>query len=564
MQPLVSKRFYLIIILFGAGFIVVGGRLTYLGYFKSDFSEFLANSRQRLKVLPASRGKIIDCHGRCLATQQKVYDVGVDLTQIKPSDKTFLPQLAYILDKPLQQLTKLWVKSECHWKPLQSNVSETDYRKIKALNVRGVYGNEKQQRKYIHSPSLSYVVGYTNKEGVAVCGIEKIMDFYLKGQNGFLSYEIDGKNHELAQHRKSKIDPMDGYTVELTIDDQIQHIAENVIVAAAEKYKPQHIHALITRPYSGEVLALVQWPYFDSNHYNRYPLDILNNKAVTSIYEPGSVFKAITISSAIDSGVIKPNDTFDCGKTKANYRGKDLPLPNDWKTFNQTMNVAEILSNSSNRGTVQIALKLGEEKLFQYAKNFGFGSSTLSGFQGETKGILHPIKHWDCLTITRLPIGHSLACSLFQIHYAMGAIASGGTLFYPQLLRRVYNPNGEIVRSFLPRQRRQVIKNSTSEIMHNMLLLSSNSKAFIPQYNVTGKSGTTQKIINGRYSHNHHIASFCGFFPNRNPQIEITIVVDSPNTQGTAYGSIVASPIFKEIAEDLITYMGIQPEPKLL
>ena len=228
------------------------------------------------------------------------------------------------------------------------------------------------------------------------------------------------------------------------------------------------------------------------------------------------------------------------------------------------MSVAEILSNSSNRGTVQIALKLGEEKLFQYAQKFGFGSSTLSGFQGETKGILHPINRWDGLTITRLPIGHSLACSLFQMHYAMGAIANGGVLFYPQLLRRIYNANGEIIRTFLPHQRRQVIKESTSEVMRNMLLLSSNSKAFIPQYNVTGKTGTTQKIINGHYSHSQHIASFCGFFPNRKPQIEITVVIDSPHTQGTAYGSVVAGPIFKEIAENLITYIGIPPESKLL
>ncbi len=564
MQPLVSKRYYFILALFGAGFIVIGCRLICLGYYKSDFSNFLETSRHRLRTLPASRGKIIDCKGRCLAMQQKVYDVGVDLTQINITDKIFLPRLAHFLEKPLNTLEALCIKSDCRWKSLKNDVSEFNYRKIKALKIRGVYGNEKQQRTYLHAPSLSYVVGFVNKEGTAVCGVEKIMNFYLSGQNGFLSYEIDGKNQELAQHRKCKIDPINGYTVELTIDDQVQRIAEKVIVAAAEKYTPQSIQALITRPNTGEILALVNWPFFDSNRYNQYPLDLLNNRAVTNIYEPGSVFKAITISAALDCNAVKPNDTFDCRKNKSAYRGKNLPLPQDWKPFNQSMNIAEILSNSSNRGTVQVALQMGEEKLYKYVRNFGFGESTLSGFQGETKGILHPIKHWDGLTITRLPIGHSLACSLFQMHYAMGAIANGGTLFYPQWIHRIYNTKGEIIRSFLPHPRRQVIKNTTSQTMRAMLLLSEHSKAYIPNYNVTGKTGTSQKIIQGRYSHNQHIASFSGFFPNQNPQIEITITVDSPKTQGTAYGSVVAAPIFKEIAEDLITYMGIQPEPKLL
>lgn len=564
MSPLISKRYYIVLILLGLGFVVIGSRLFFLGLHKDNFKSFIETARQRVRILPASRGQIIDCQGRCLATQQKVYDLGVDLTQIQENDKTYLPQLSYLLSIKLSDLEKLWHKSTCRWKALQNNVSESTYKKIQQLHIRGVYGNEKQKRLYLHAPSLSYIVGFLNQEGTAICGIEKMMQFYLNGQSGYLAYEVNGKNNELVQYRKNKINPIDGYTIELTIDNHIQTTTENIAKTFFEKFNPQSIQILISRPHTGEILALVNYPFFDSNHYNQYSIDQLTNKAITNIYEPGSVFKAITISAALDNGSITPDDTFNCGLSKANYNGKELPLPHDWKNFNQEMSVGEILANSSNKGTVQIAFKLGAKKLYDYGKLFGFGSTTKSHLDGETNGIFRPLNQWDGLTITRLPIGHSLACSLFQMHYAMGVIANGGTLLYPQLIRRIYKPNGEIVRTFEPKVRRRVIKEETSEIMRKMLLLSDHSKAYISTYNVTGKTGTTQKIIDGHYSHNQHIASFSGFFPNQNPQIEITITVDSPHVAGTGYGSVVAAPIFKEIAEQIIPYLKIEPESKPL
>lgn len=564
MLPLINGRFYVVALLLGCGFCSIGGRLFYLGFYGKKYALFSETSRLKLKTLPAKRGKIIDCKGRWLATQQNVYDLGVDLTQIKEEDRTHLPQLAYLLSKPLSNLENLWQKSHCHWKPLHNDLSENIYKKVMKLAMHGVYGNEKSQRVYLHTPSLSYIVGFINKDNTPVLGIEKMMNFYLTGQNGYIHYEVDGKNKELIQHRKECFSPIDGYTVELTIDQQIQSFTESVLKSAFEEFSPLSIHAIVTRPHTGEILALVNYPFFDANHYNKYPVEALKNKAVTDIYEPGSVFKAISVSAAIDCGAVIPTDKFNCSLSKAPYRNKELPLPNDWKHFSNYMTVNEILANSSNRGTVQIAFKLGAERLYKYVRAFGFGDSTYSGLNGETKGILHPIERWDGLTITRLPIGHSIACSLLQMHYAMGAIANGGKLLYPQLIHRIYNSDGEIVRVFNPQIRRQVLKEETTKIMRHMLLLPEQSKAYIPFYNATGKTGTTQKIINGHYSHTQHIASFSGFFPNRNPQIHITLTVDTPHTQGTSYGSLVAAPIFKKIAEQIIPYLGIEPEAKPL
>ena len=207
MSPLISKRYYIVLILLGLGFVVIGSRLFFLGLHKDNFKSFIETARQRVRILPASRGQIIDCQGRCLATQQKVYDLGVDLTQIQENDKTYLPQLSYLLSIKLSDLEKIWHKSTCRWKALQNNVSESTYKKIQQLHIRGVYGNEKQKRLYLHAPSLSYIVGFLNQEGTAICGIEKMMQFYLNGQNGYLAYEVNGKNNELVQYRKNKINP---------------------------------------------------------------------------------------------------------------------------------------------------------------------------------------------------------------------------------------------------------------------------------------------------------------------------------------------------------------------
>ena len=565
MLPLVSKRYYFICILLGCGFGILAIRIVYLCTYRKNFVEFAETSRNRIAILPAQRGAIIDCKGTCLAIQQKVYEVGVDLTQIQDKDRSILPQLASILKMPLAQLDALWLApSACQWKKLKSEVLESNYHKLMKLKIRGIYGNAKQKRLYLHAKSLSHIIGFINQENAPVGGIEQLMQFYLRGQEGFKAYEIDGKNVEFTHYRKNIIAPKNGYTVELTIDNHIQTLVEDILVKAAKLYRPESMQVLVTRPYTGEVLAWVNYPYFDSNHYNKYDLKDLKNRIVTDVYEPGSVFKAITVSAALDAGVVTLEDSFNCGLTQAFYRGKKLPLPNDWKPFRESMTVPQILSNSSNRGIVQIAFCLGSEELYRYCKLFGFGDSTHSGFAGETRGILKEPKQWDGLTITRLPIGHGMACSLIQMHYAMGAIANGGVLFYPQCIQRIYDTSGEIIRTFEPKIRRQVIKPQTAEMMRKILLLSETSKAFIPHYNVTGKTGTTQKIVNGHYSHSQHIASFSGFFPNRNPQIQISIAVDSPHVRGIGYGAVVAAPIFKEIAETIIAYLEIPPESKLL
>ncbi|MDR2396650.1 MAG: penicillin-binding protein 2 [Puniceicoccales bacterium] len=560
MLPLCSKRYLLLPSTFAFGFIVLGARTLHLYQHRHTYQDTL-QARHRTYILNAQRGKIFDSTGQCLASNRRVYEIGVDLTQVQEKDLFQLAQLAKLLKVSLSHLESIWnFNAACRWKKIRDNVPESIYQKICALQIKGVYGNAKNLRVYFDTHSLGHIIGFVDREGQSICGIERSMHFYLNGQVGENRLEMDGKRNELVQFRTHAIVPQHGHNIEITLDTKIQALVAQILEKADQQYHPKSIQALVTRPRSGEILALVVYPGFDPNHYGRYPPENLKNKVVSDVYEPGSVFKAITVSAALDAHSVQETDVFDCGSQTAEYKGKMLPLPKDWKPFNQRMSVADILSHSSNRGIVQVAFKLGADKLFDYGQRFGFGESTKSGFAGETRGILHPPNQWDGLTITRLPIGHALACSLIQMHYAMGAIANDGKLMYPQLVKRIYDSNGEIIRTFLPVVRRQVIQEQTAKKMRQLLTHTASSKAYIPHYFVAGKTGTSQKIIDGKYSHTQHVSSISGFFPSQNPQIQITITVDSPQSQGTAYGAQIASPIFKEIAEGIIAYLGIPPE----
>lgn len=563
---MLKNRYRFLVGIFIVGFLAISIRLFHLGKYGGIDSKLTQQGRQRVQAEIALRGNIIDCKGRCLANQLAVYEVGVDLTQVRKEDEDKLGILADILTVPVEKLQSLWkTHSNKRWVPLAENIKDPSYKKIQALEIKGVYGNKILQRRYLHSPSLSYIIGFLNKDNQPVCGIEKMMQFYLKGQGGYLTYEVNGKRAPLSVGRYKQLNSNNGCTVELTIDDRLQSLIEAILVEAKEKYRAISAQALVTYPYTGEVIAFVNVPYFDSNHYNRYPIERLTNRAVVNVFEPGSIYKSITISAALDCGVINTTEQFDCSLSTAFYKGKERKLPNDWKPFNQRMRADEVLSHSSNRGAAQIAFKLGEELMYEYGRKFGFGQSTQSGFESESNGIFKPVEQWDGLTITRLPSGHGMACTILQLHYAVSAIANGGKLMYPKFIRRIYDHDGNILQTFESKVRREVIKPSVSKLMCQMLLSDHTSKAFIKGYHVASKTGTAQKIINGRYSRSEYVSSITGFFPNTNPRVHITVVLDNPHIPvGVPYGSVTAGPVFRKIAQTIIAYWGIEPIPSAL
>tara|TARA_B100000989_G_C19508162_1_gene457510 strand:- start:1082 stop:1951 length:870 start_codon:yes stop_codon:yes gene_type:complete len=270
----------------------------------------------------------------------------------------------------------------------------------------------------------------------------------------------------------------------------------------------------------------------------------------------------VPIAAVLNEGLVTLEDTVDCSIQTVEYRGYPVKLPKDHRPFD-TLTVHDIITKSSNRGVARLAMLVGNEGLYDYARAFGFGESTGFDGIGEVNGMLHPVQAWDGLTISRMPMGHAVGATPMQVHYATSVIANQGVLMEPQLVRRVFDDAGETVLYFNPHAKRRVIKGETAKKVAGLLADTADSgtakRASIPGYKVAGKSGTSQKIINKQYSHSHHIASFSGFFPADRPRFVITIVVDDAEVPGTAWGGLVAAPAFKRVAEALIHYYGIQP-----
>ncbi len=458
------------------------------------------------------------------------------------------------------------------WAKLREDLPESTYAEVMKLDIKGVYGGRVYRRAYPHNGLAAHIIGYVNKSSQPVDGIEHYADFFLRGRDGWREGERDGKGREAAQFRTRDVPPADGYSVRLSLDSTVQHIVEEELAYIAQKYQPEKATIIVSDPRTGFILALGNYPSFDLNEYNKVPKDeqgAMRNIAVADMYEPGSCFKIVAASGGLEENLITPSTIFDCSQDHVDYRGKPRSMPREDHHFVDPQHVplTQVMSFSSNRGAALIAMRLGEEKFYDYARAFGFGQLTGFPIGGEIDGSMAPPSKWDGLTITRMPMGHSIAATPMQMQMAMSVIASGGYLFRPQIINEIRDASGETVYSYGPVVKRRVISAQTARTMARMLMGVATTQGTAPEaailnYEVAGKTGTTQKIINGRYSERHHVASFIGFFPASRPQVAIAVIVDDADAHapgGVAYGKGVAAPSFKHIGEQLIQYLDIKP-----
>ncbi len=472
------------------------------------------------------------------------------------------------------------------WAKLSETVEESTYAQIQALDIKGVYGQRVYRRAYPHNSLGAHVIGYVNKQGEPAAGVERYADFYLHGRDGWREGERDGLRRELAQFRTRDVPASDGYTVRLSLDANVQHLAEEELAAIAKKYSPLKATIIVSDPQTGFILALANYPTFNLNEYNLVPATeqgAMRNIAVADMYEPGSVFKIVAASGALNENLVTAASRFDCSIDKIDYQGRTRGLPKEDHNFDEPLSVAEIISHSSNRGAAQLAMKLGDERFYGYARAFGFGQ--LSGFPvgGEIVGSMASPAKWDGLTITRMPMGQSVAATPLQMHMAMGVIASGGYLLRPQIISQISDASGEVVYRYSSVAKQRVITAQTARTMARLLTGVVSDRptrygtegtapaAAIPSYEVAGKTGTSQKYLpvmmaNGTMrllpSARHHVASFVGFFPASRPQVAISVIVDDADANapgGVAYGAKVAAPSFKHLGEQLIQYFDIKP-----
>ena len=454
------------------------------------------------------------------------------------------------------------------WVKLRDDVPEKVYEDIMKLGIKGVYGDHAYRRAYPNKQLAAHIVGYVNRQQDAVAGIEAYADFYLRGQNGWRVGERDGRNRELPQFLDRRVPPSDGYSVMLSIDTIVQDIVEQELTYIATTFEPLKASIVVSDPRNGFILAMANYPTFDPNEYNKVPKAEqlrMKNVAVADIYDPGSVFKIVAAAGALEERLVVPQTVFDCDLEKIAHKGRLLSLPGEDHHMGE-LSVSEIISHSSNRGAAQLGIKLGEARLYHYSRAFGFGAKLGFPVGGEVSGILNPYKDWYPIDITRIPMGHSVSSTVLQMHQAMTVIAAGGILLRPQVISQIRDASNEVVYRFDRVEIGRAVSAKTASQVATMLVGVTKKggtavEAAIDGYDVAGKTGTSQKFIDGEWSKKHHIASFVGFFPAGNPQIAISVIVDDADHRapgGVAYGRTVAAPSFKRIGERLIPIRNIQ------
>jgi cell division protein FtsI/penicillin-binding protein 2 len=628
-----SYRIALLASLVLAMFAGIEARLVWLHVIdRDDLLRSVDEARRQLIADYARRGDIVDDHGALLATSRSVVVLGVDPQFVRSEDRGKWPELASMIGIPLHELERICTtktrspgargearvappdamvitlnapsaatppeetdaatrddteldepdKDEnrpIRWAKLSDQVPESVYKEITKLGVRGVYGRRVYRRDYPHNEMAAHIVGYVDRQEHPMAGMEHYADFYLRGENGWLESEKDGKSRELAQFRSRQVPAVDGFNVSLSIDATVQHIVEDELAKVAQQYDPEKATIIVSDPQTGFILALANYPSFDLNTFNKLAVGDqrrMRNVAVADEYEPGSVFKIVAVAGALNEGLVTPRSEFDCTLEKIDYNGITRSLPRDDESYDHALSVAEIISHSSNKGAAQLAMKLGDRRFYDYARAFGFGQHTGFPVGGEVTGNLKAPEKWDSMTITRMPMGQSVTATALQMQQAMGVIASGGLLLKPQIIREIYDSHGERVYKFLRVEERRVISEQTARTMARLLtgVVSAQGTAIeaaIPGFEVAGKTGTAQKLEpvtlpSGstvlRYSDKHDVASFVGFFPASNPQVAIAVIIDDADARcpgGKAWGHSVAAPVFKRLGERLIPYLGTRP-----
>lgn len=440
-------------------------------------------------------------------------------------------------------------------------VSEQLKKDCETMKFKGISFRDTTKRIYPKNQLLANILGFTNidkDKAVAVIGIEKFFNQPISSSSGISEYERARDGIPLSYGKSDVIkDVKDGLNIYLTVREPIQAILEEELDNLVAKFNPRAAYAIMADPYTGNIIAVAQRPTFNPNERKAMNPDAWRNRITEDIFEPGSTMKPFAISGALDMGVVGPDTRFDCEKGRWLFGGKILrdshPLG--------MLTVSEIIQKSSNIGTAKIALLMGDKNVYDILKKFGFGEKTGIPLQPETSGIFRPLKRWDTLSISRFPIGQGIAVSPLQLVRAYCALANGGHLPKLRIVDRIENPGTGIVRHYPIPDTVSIFKNGdTHKKMVEMMKKVTEEggtavSADVKGYYVAGKTGTSQKFINGAYSQSQFFATFVGFVPADKPSFVLLVTADEP--QGSHFGGTVAGPYFKAISERTLKYLNV-------
>ena len=556
-----AKRLYILATVLLLWLVAILGRLVYLQIIKYDFFLNLA-SRQHGRTIDVDphRGTIYDRNGGELAMSIDVDSVFAAPSEI-PDQETTAQILSKVLNMDAQELlARLRSQKNFAWvkRKVDGDISD----RVRELNLRGIYFRKEPKRFYPKRDLAAQVIGYVGIDDEGLGGIELAYDDDLRGIPGREMIFVDARRKWYGRVERQ---PDPGQNLVLTLDGTIQYIAEKELDQAMDDTKAIAGTVVVQNPRTGEIVALANRPTFNPNVFNSVPKEALKNRAVSDIYEPGSVFKTVTYSAAIDQGVVKPEDMVDCQGGAINVFG--MTIHDSHKMG--VLTIAQAYAESSDVAAIKTGMKLGDVRFDEYVRSYGFGAQTGIELPGESRGMKKPVNRWSKVSIAAMSMGQEVGITAVQVVSMMSAIANDGVYTPPRIVAGELPPNGTpkpVV--FHPAQQHRVISTMTAaqmkKMMEGVVLFGTARRAILDGYTVAGKTGTAQKVDpkTGAYSKTKYVASFVGFAPVNDPAITIAVILDS--AEGLHQGGQVSAPVFKRIAQQVLEYMHVPHdiEPK--
>ncbi len=544
-------------LVFAVWTVAIEARLIFLQVISYDELTARAEGQQsRSIVAHPKRGEILDRNGQILA-----YSVDGDATYAVPSEiedaAAVAGQLCLALDctDEARVVIEGRLAGSGAFAFVQRQVPPDAAKRVAQLDLTGIGFLPENRRYYPNGELAAHVLGYVGIDNQGLGGIESTYDSDISGRPGQILVQTDARRRAFSRLERP---PTAGATLEMTIDVQIQHIAERELARGIREHSADAGVVVVMDPYTGDILAMANWPTFNPNVFSDSEESARRNRAIQDIYEPGSTFKLVTAAAALEEGVVSRTDLFD---VSAGIIRVGRTLVTDMHVYPDPLSFDEVIIKSSNVGAAKIGLRLGAERLSRYIRRFGFGEALARDLPGQARGIVHSTADLDNdREIASISMGYAVAVTPLQMAAAVSAVANGGELLEPRLVRAVIR-NG--LRAEIPsRIVRRAISRETAvelrEIMEGVVERGTAKASQVRGYRVAGKTGTSEKIVDGRYSNTDHNASFVGFVPSRRPEFAMLVMVDTP--RGARYtGGAVAAPIFQRIAEAALRYRAVAP-----
>jgi cell division protein FtsI (penicillin-binding protein 3) len=505
------------------------------------------------------RGSILDARGRVLAESIAAESIYAD-PQAIVQKRVVAKSLASVRGIGLSAReieTKLRGDGSFAWIARQLPLEVTA--EARKLKLPGIYFLEAHRRSYPRATLASNVIGYVGLDGDGLGGIEHSFDEHIRGTPGKVTLLRDARRGVYLVGGDGANRPRDGHHVVLTIDSVIQFIAERALQQAVTHYRATGGSVLVMDPNDGSILAMASAPTFDPNRFRSFSPVTWRNRNVQDLYEPGSTFKIITAAAGLEEHLVTPSQVIDCGDgsiTIANITIKE----HDGKRYG-LLSFEDVIVNSSNVGSARVGLALGEQRFYGWIRRFGFGERAGLPLPGEQSGLLHRADKWTQVSPASISIGQEIAVTPLQITRAVASVAAGGMLVEPRIVKRIADEQGNTVLEPPRGAPRRVMSEKTAavlnEILKNVVSRGTGEKAAIAEHVVAGKTGTAQKAVRGGYSADKYVGSFVGYVPADQPRLVILVVIDEP--RGEHYGGTVAAPVFREVAEATLRYLGVPP-----